>query len=688
MNGSVRCFDVRTQKQAAELPLSTLYPEKEDYLALTSYGDILTLCAVKNIGPDCRITLYELTLQDKSIVSVQTLDATEKLAFLFDQKTDWMEVDLTACAGGLLVSALDAEKVFQLYLYNPASQEISKLGTQPFDSFTGVFPFRDGLLLSGPAAKNLELEELTFLSLPTGERQTLGIFQSGSIYRLNCMALNEAEQTLYYFADSIGYRLKIGTDSDPEPFCAAPESTAWLRYGRVSEGWYVFLDEEGNLLYQDTAAVRETSRLRILDLTGADLSELVQMFISENPEYLVIVNEGDNQNDVLTAMLNQSADFDAYILSLGSNLYQALYNKGYLGDLGRSETLLAASEAFTKRILSRIREQDRLTAFPVGIQNTVLLLDVDGITALTGMNREELPTDWNSFLKLLWQIGEDGLLDGSGRCLFESGLSADSFRINLLSMILQDALLWLNADESRLSALQAALTPVLQTLDRTDWLKLGLPEDDDDEDDPLDNDMSALLDWANPEITVMGLREGTEYWPLSLTAEGERLVPQDVFVIVLNPWSTQSDGIIRFVETLYREMDIITRMELEPNLNDPVKNDRYNEEIETLRALVPIYEEAIMNASAEEEADALKAELNEMLAYMNQYEKNGAWLVNDESISLYRTLENLFAIHGDEFWDEEMENTIFLQYADRLIGPDQFVRQLVSTLQMARMETD
>ena len=95
-----------------------------------------------------------------------------------------------------------------------------------------------------------------------------------------------------------------------------------------------------------------------------------------------------------------------------------------------------------------------------------------------------------------------------------------------------------------------------------------------------------------------------------------------------------------------------------------------------------------MNASAEEEADALKAELNEMLAYMNQYEKNGAWLVNDESISLYRTLENLFAIHGDEFWDEEMENTIFLQYADRLIGPDQFVRQLVSTLQMARMETD
>ena len=689
IGGVIRCFDVRTRVLTAELTLSALYPETEDYMALTSFGDTVTLCAVVNAGPDCRITLYELFLQDGAIVSAQTWDATEALAFLFDQKTRWMEVDLIACAGGLLISALNTEKTFQLYLYNPVSREISELGTQPFSSLSGIFPFEGGLLLSGPSDKDAETEELTILSLPGGERHTLGTFRTGSLYQMSCAALNETEQTLYYFADCIGYRVKIGTDADPEPFCSAPSDTAWLRYGKIAEGWYVFLDEEGGLLYIDTAAVTETATLRVRDLTGADLSELVQHFNAIHPEYLAVVTAEDNPNNVLTAMLNQSADYDAYIINLGSDLYQALYHKEYLGILSESETLADAAETFPERILGRIRIQDKLAAFPIGIMNTVPLLDVSGITALTGLSREEIPTDWTGFLKLLKQIGEDGLLNGSGRCLFESGLSADSFRIDLLSMILQDALLWLNEDENRLSALQTILTPVLQAMDDTDWLKLGLPEEDEGrDDDNSDEEIPALLDWANPEIAVMNLPEGTEYWPLSLAPDGDRLIPQDVFVIVLNPWSAHPDGVIRFTESLYQEMDIVTRMELDASLNEPVRNDRFDEDIEYLRALVPVYEQAIADARTEEEAEEIQEGLDEMLVYLEQYEKNGAWLVSEESIALYRPMENLFSIHGDEFWNQETENQIFLQYADRLIGPEQFVYQLASILQMERMETD
>ena len=687
MDGFIRCFDVRTQSKVAELPLSALYPETEDYLALTACGDALTLCAVTNAGPDCRVSLYSLSLEDGAVAAGPAADATGKLAFLFDGKTRWMEVDLTACAGGLLVTAMDSDKVIRMYLYDPASGELTELGTRTFETFSAVFPYGDGLLISGAAENDLETEELTAVSLPGGEQEVLGSFRVSAMYRTSCMALDEAGQTLYFFADGIGYRIKIGAGTDPEPFCAAPKNTAWLRYGRVTEGFYVFLDEEGSLLYQDTSAVTEISKLRILDLTGADLSEVTQAFSAENPEYLAVVTPGDNANDILTAMLNQSADYDAYIVSLGSDVYRALHGKGYLGSLEGSETLTAAAAAFPDRIRERIFTEGKLSAFPVGVQNTALLLDVAGITALTGLSREEIPTDWGGFLKLLQQIGEDGLLDGSGRCLFESGLSVDSFRINLLSMILQDALLWLNADESRLSAMQASLTPVLQAMDETNWQNLGLPEDEGD-DEVSDEEVPALMEWVNPEISVMDLREGTEYWPLSLTPEGERLVPQDVYVIFLNPRSAHPEGVVRFTEALYRGMDPVTRMELEPGLNEPVKNERYDEDIEYMRALVPVYEQAIADAADEDEAGELQAELDEMLAYMDQYEKNGAWLVNEESIALYRPLEELFAVHGDEFWYDETENTIFLQYADRLIGPDQFVRQLVSTLQMARMETD
>ena len=689
MDGCVRCTDVRTRKQAAELPLSSLYTGTEDRLELTAFGDTVTLCAVVNAGADCRVTLYQLVLQDGAIVPSGTVDATEKLSFLYGPAAGWMETDLIACAGGLLVTALDREKVYQLSLYDPASGTITELGTYPLAEFTAVVAFGDRLLIAGAPISDPETLNLTGISLPSGEREVVGTVRTGTLSPLDCFALNEAEQSVYYYVDSVGYRAKIGPDAVPEPFCTMQAGAAPFRYGLISGGWYVSLDEEGRLLYQDAAAVMQSVTLRVLDLTGADLSAFLQTFNSSNPDYLAVVTAGEEEDDILTPALNQSPDYDAYILNLGSNQYQALFAKGYLGDLGGSTILTDAVRAYPERILSRIRTGDRLTAFPLGIQNTALLLDVEAVSRITGLSREEIPTDWTGFLNMLGTIGEDGLLDGSGRILYESGLSADAFRIDLLSMILQDAMLWLNQDEARLSALQAALTPALRALDGTDWLKLGLPEDDEEEGGWISGEETpALMEWVNPEIGVMNIRDGMELWPLSLAEGGERLIPQDVFVIVLNPWSAHPDGVVRLTEALCGEMDVITRMELDAGLNEPVVNNSYDDDVKYMRSLIPVYEQAVAEAKTDEEAESLQAELDDIAEYLADYEKYGSWLASAESIERYRSLEDLFVIHGDEFWADESQSMIFFQYADGLLDADQFVRQLTSTLQMARMEAE
>ncbi|MBR2852770.1 MAG: hypothetical protein IKE81_00455 [Clostridia bacterium] len=690
MNGVLRCTDVRTRQTAAEMPLAALYPEEEFYLALTSSNGGVTLCAAVNAGPTPRVTLYRLELQDGRILCSQTTDATEKLAFLFDSRAAWLEVDLTGCAGGLLVSALGQDQNYQLSLYNPADGTLRELGTQPMFSYTGVFSYGEDILLIGPTQEAPEDEVLTRIQLPSGERETLGAVLTGTLSQPDCLALDEGNQTLYYFDEGIGYRASIGGNVTPEAFCTISEEAAPLRYGALSEGQYIFLNIEGGLIYTDANGTLSAETLRILSLADSDqIQDILQTFNTTNADYLTIITSGDNPTDILNAVMNQSADYDAFVISLGSDLYEALSAKGYLGDMSGSSSLTAAAGAYPERILKRIRRDGKLTAFPVGIQNNVLLLDLPALTEITGMSREEIPLDWIGFLELLDRIGENGWLEDAKYQLFEDGVSADTFRIVLLTMILQDAMLWLNEDENRLPSLQATLTPILQKLDRIDWTRLGLPaEDAGDENWASDEEKPALLEWVSPEIAVMNIREGCEYWPLSLSANEAALVPQDVAVLVLNPWSNHPEGVIRVAETIEKEMDIITRMELDRTMNDPVENKNYDEDIEYLKTLVPMYEKAIAEADDEEEAAELREEMDDMLEFLGNYEKSAAWLVSEESIALYRALEDLFAIHGDEFWNNESQNSIFLQYIDGMLDADQFVYQLVNTLRMSRMETE
>ena len=688
MEGEIRCIDARTRQTAAEIPVSALYPDPEDYLALTAFGGTVTLCAVTGMGGDCRVTLYELALQDGTIVPVRIRDATEKLAFLFDGSAVWMEADIIACAGGFLVTALDMDMTFRLYLYDPETPELRELGTQAMDGFTAVFACGEDLLLMGPG-EDPENEALTRISLSDGGREPLGSFRTDSMTQPSCAALNEAEGMLYYLIDGVGYRVRIAPEAEPEPFCAAQAGTALLRYGALAENSYIVLDEEGGLLYQDAAGALKAEKLRILDLTGAELlTDVLPLFNASAPDYLAVLVSGDESGEVLNEMMNQSADYDAFVINLGSGLYSALSAKGYLGDLGGSAELAEAAAALPERIRSLITAGGKLTAFPVAVENSVLLLDTAAVTGLTGLSREEIPTDWTGFLKLLSRMGEDGLLDGSGYCLFESGVSAETMRTAMMTSILQDARLWLNRDGDRLSGLAASLTPALQALDGMDWTQFGLAEDDEGGEWAGEDEEPALLEWINPEIAVMELREGTEFWPLSLAEGGERLVPQDVAVIVLNPRSARSDGVVRLAESLYTNMDIVTRMELDGRLNEPVANPNFDEDMAYLQSLVPMYEQSIAEAESSREAAELQEELDDMRGFLANYEKNGAWLVSADSIALYRSLEDLFAVHGDEFWDSESESSIFLRYLDGMLDPVQFVRQLVSTLQMSRMESE
>ncbi len=678
------CTDVHTQEMVAELPLARLNEEAVNDLALFSSGDHALLCTACGADSDSpRVSLTELTCENGTIVPGKVQDVTATLAFLFGGKTSWLEVDMVSCSGGIYIAALDKELLFQQFLFIPDTGELRALGSQSLAQYTAVFPCGDGLLQISPDLSGKE--ELTLISLSDGARTPLGSVVTGSLDQPQNCVFDDANQTLFYQLNGVGYRAKVGQDVKPEAFCIAPQDAMDARYGALADSVYVYLRTDGSLVFQDASARMTSRNLRILDLTGADtVSEVLPDFNAAHPDYLASLVTSDNAEDVLTAMLNQSTDYDGYIVSLGSDLYHTLKNRGYLGSMAGSSLLASAVPVLPERIQSAVLKDGQLVAFPLAVYNTVLAMNVPAMTELSGLAREAMPTDWPGFMQLLSQLSESGLPTDGSLVLYEGQMPGEVLRSTFFSMIMQDCMLWLKQDDSRIGQLQMALLPALQAFETVHWENLG---QEDDNWMGSDNPTQLLLT-TEPEIAVMALDPGTEYWPLSLQAGGERLIPQDVSVLVINPWSQNAEGILQLAETVWEKMDIVTRMELDLSLSEPVVNTTYEEDVAQLEQIIPMYEQAIAAASDEEEKAQLTADLAELQTFLEGYKQNAAWLISENSIASYRAMLNQLAPAADEFWSEGAGDASILQFLDGMLPASQFVNQFASALQMSLLEAE
>ncbi len=682
MDGEVRLWDLKTREQIASLPVSALYTEEEDFLALIPWAGGALLCAAWNSeSPECRVELRELLPADGGVTPGRVFDATSSLGFLFDGAARWLEVDLEACAGGLVISALNEEKNYRLYWYAPEQGILSDLGSQPMEAYTALFAEGDHLLLSASAEGR---QELYTISLPGGERARRGSVLTGESYTQPVnYAYDQAEGLLYYQLNGMGYRAPVGEEVQPEAFFSPPETAAPLRYGVAADGVYAFLDEEGELLYQDAKAKVTAARLRVLDLTGTDLlEEGLPAFHARHPETLVILSADDQPDTVLGALVSQSADYDAFVLSLGSELYRTLRRRGYLGAFSGSESLRAAAERLPEGIHDAVWQEGELKALPLAVYNASLALNVPALCAVTGRTEEQLPTDWPGFLALLQEVSAAGLPADGSILLYEEGLTGETLRNLFFAWVLEDFMLWLSQDETRLDGAEAALTPALEALEGVGWQNLGQEEGDwSGAEEPV-----SLVVAAEPEIAVMALDSGVVCWPLSLQPGGERLMTQEVSALVLNPWSHQGEAVFSLAESLLEQMDPVTRMELDTGSREPVENTSFREDVAFLEQMLPLYEEALLQAEDEAEAAELREEQAELQRFLDNYRQNAAWLVSAQSIAAYEALEGQLALSTDAFWSEGAGDSAVLQFLDGQLPAAAFAARLVAALRMARLE--
>ena len=168
----------------------------------------------------------------------------------------------------------------------------------------------------------------------------------------------------------------------------------------------------------------------------------------------------------------------------------------------------------------------------------------------------------------------------------------------------------------------------------------------------------------------------------------DRLIPQAVSVMIVNPWSAQAEGALAFMEYAWDNLDILAKMSLCQSMNDPVENTAYDEDIAYLEQLASVYRNSIANMETDEEAASLQLELDELEDFINEYRTNAVWLASEESIAEYRALSSQMALAVPEFWSADEEDAAVLQFLDGMITADQFVSQYVNTLKMSILESE
>ena len=682
------CADASVRQDTASLSIDelleseagSLFPDRMyglRYLSLAARDEnCVWLCAaLTDEDAVSRILLFSLILSENRITVSSVTDAGFLSPFL-SADSDWLEIDITGCGNEtLLIAALDQEHTFHLFCCRPAEETLTDLGTESLMLCQAAVPYGSDILLAGFSLNEDNALDLTLLPLSGDERTLLTTVEIDSEpFNTANFAWSQNENRLYYTLRNSAYRVSPGTGEPPVPFAVTNQAPVLNRLGVIAGGAYILYAEDGSLIYNDLHAELTASRIRIADATGNEtLPDLAAGYNGIQNDYYVTVSAYDGE----TLVPDPSDDTDIYVVSTDSDAWNILKSRDSFTNLAASETLRSAVADMPESIRALVCDGERLAGLPISAENNCLVLNVPVIQALTGLPREEIPTDWPGFLRLLNQLSGSGILaENPQYTVFDSVYSAGELKEILFAWIMNDCLLRSESGSASIDSLPETLLPALQEFSSVAWDNLGLPEEESpDPDMEQDDEQIPLLTVVQPEIAVMAMEDGMEYWPLSADGTGERLISQTICVLVVNPGSSRAAGTLAFTEYAWNNLDILAKMGLCQSMNEPVENPSYEEDIAYLEQLASSYRTGIAGTDTKEEAALLQQELDDLESFIGQYRENAVWLASEASIAEYRALsaQMVPAPTVPEFLNE---TDAVQQFLASIISADQFAATL------------
>lgn len=534
----------------------------------------------------------------------------------------------------------DLTKMAQYGIFDPEKDAVASLADLPTDNTMGGYS-TSGICVGNGTLYYMDGSRIAGIDLASGEKR-LSAYTGGGV-------IANGGQTFY--AD--GYYVMLNNYSGMQVFKLDPEGI-------------------------------ENGALTIFGEFGSDTHT---KFVRNHPEIAVDVS-GDYTSDIETltqSMVSDTGAYDVLLMSLSYMPVERLIEKGYCADLSQSADIMEKVSAMYPEVVEPLMVDGKLYGVPVGMSGTCYGVNMELWESL-GLTEEDLPTSlpelYDFAANWVWDYGEDH----PEISLFDLGSYSSQM---LYSLLLNDYIAYMQKQGGELAFDTPAFRRLMEGFSAIDFEEI-LSVQDQDEDTYWTPD--ALFS-TSMSVGYLAYRD-ERFQPLYLAVEegGEPFIGMNLSVLTVNPRTKRMDEALLYVSEYLDNLDKTSAyITLFPDHNDPVENDYYQTNLESMQESLAKMQESLENASEEN-----RAEIEQQIQWQEESIadwENYRYSVTEEQIADYR--ENVaplvYVIRQNVFLNADTSatseiNKLLMQYMEGAVNLDSLVRELDQRVRLMQLE--
>ena len=503
---------------------------------------------------------------------------------------------------------------------------------------------------------------------------------------------DEARSMLYYTLSGSIWRMSVTEAGlgQPEEFGDMPLEAYNDSAAVLLHDLYIVSAYNGVVGRDVTIEKLPEQRLRVQNYAYIEpIRDAYYPFTDANPEYMVAIQNGSGGENILQDMMNRSSDVDIYTLEVATSQYAALYDRGFMAELGGSEALSSAVSAMYESVQNAVKKDGEIYALPLGVYSDTQSMNVELLTGKLGYTEDDIPRDWPALFALLNDIVSSGKLEEFPEVtLMMPGYTQRDAKYQFFYQMMNSYFLWLDQSEENLMRGSDVLMAACEAFEAVNWAALGLPEEFDYEDDEAWRYEPENILMDSTSIDPRYYYEESQTPLVLAIAEGEpQLIGFDLRAAFVNPFSNHREAAVEYLETAYNLLEQGIKIALIPGENEPVENKYFEENLKGYDDNIADMEAQLADEALtdEETREMLMQSIEDMKTYREEYMERGKWDISPEAIERYREFAQYGVATRASIWESGTYSQIF-QYIDGAMTAQQLCQEMEKTMQMQRLE--
>lgn len=649
-----------------------------------------------------RMELFEVTLEDGKAVFSEPKPFGEGTypvtSYDGSSKYPAQVVDLCVVKGYLCMSVYDDMGSCKVYAL-PLSGGEGKYAE--VENVVQIAPWSEGRLLVESFDYNVSRCEFMFYD-PETEALTPACdpinLEEGNYNYYTGLAYGPDSGRTFFLDD--GY-LKATKDFDfanAEPVAELSDSMGDNRAGMMLTGeYYAYYTYNNTAIRNTQPGSLPQQRIAISNSGYNDAINAAYFSFTNGRDDVAVVLSDDYMDDaaIIESMMNRDANADILVLNVSRQAYSALYDRGYMVEMENPE-IVSAVERMYPAVQKAIMRDGKVVAVPVSVYGWTLGVDYAAFEKL-GVAKEDIPTNWVDFLHLLNDLAGKLPEDGSVTA-FGEYMTQEDVRRSLTENILQSYQLYMSQSDAEISYDTPELRAILEALDQLDLAGLGVPEETPEEGGTMAMARSVIVTSADePAVrnlvefyvgcTLGNLYSESQALPLSISADVPGMLPLDLTVAFVNPFSKNVELAQEFLAEVMKNLDTTTRYTISDEYNEPVRSRYYEQNLKNYQESID-QTEAQLETAEEVDKPVIEEDLRRLREGMAEYEKE-SWDVKAEDIEWYRGLSDQLAVQQYNYMysgDNSETYDLIQQYVIRKIDPATLLKEIDKKVRMMILE--